>query len=156
MPFFLSVLLGHPQSAAAHKDLECPADGTLFKKAAQGGRDIGAMGGRNGGETFCKAAKLAAKGRKRRKKGVTQIFPGFEGRGDCRCIAGLRGGAGWHCPHHQRGRQVSDLSLEQVAKSFTGEIADWCEVGGSASRIACIGRLHKTPVGSGRSLSPLI
>ena len=35
---------------------------------------------------------------------------------------------------------VKDLSLEQIAKIFTGEITDWSEVGGEAGKISCIGR----------------
>ena len=35
---------------------------------------------------------------------------------------------------------VSDLSVEQIAAIFTGEIADWSEVGGEAGAISCIGR----------------
>jgi len=35
---------------------------------------------------------------------------------------------------------VADLSVEQIAKIFTGEITDWSEVGGAAGQIACIGR----------------
>ena len=35
---------------------------------------------------------------------------------------------------------VADLSVEQIAKIFTGEITDWSEVGGEAGEIACIGR----------------
>ena len=36
--------------------------------------------------------------------------------------------------------QVADLSVEQIAKIFTGEITDWSEVGGTAGEIAVIGR----------------
>ena len=35
---------------------------------------------------------------------------------------------------------VADLSLEQIAAIFKGEVADWSEVGGAAGAIACIGR----------------
>ena len=35
---------------------------------------------------------------------------------------------------------VTDLSVEQIAKIFTGEITDWSEVGGVAGTISCIGR----------------
>ncbi len=35
---------------------------------------------------------------------------------------------------------VSDLTLEQVAKIYTGEITNWSEVGGSDSEIVLIGR----------------
>ena len=35
---------------------------------------------------------------------------------------------------------VEDLSLEQIASIFTGETADWSELGGEAGAIACIGR----------------
>lgn len=35
---------------------------------------------------------------------------------------------------------VKDLSLEQIAKIYTGEIADWSELGGAAGPIAVIGR----------------
>lgn len=35
---------------------------------------------------------------------------------------------------------VADLSVEQIAQIFRGEIKDWSEVGGSAGAIACIGR----------------
>ena len=35
---------------------------------------------------------------------------------------------------------VSDLSVEQIAAIFTGEITDWSEVGGEAGAISCIGR----------------
>lgn len=38
------------------------------------------------------------------------------------------------------GSKVEDLTVEQIAKLFTGEIADWSEVGGDAGEIACIGR----------------
>ena len=37
-------------------------------------------------------------------------------------------------------RAVEDLSVEQIAKIFTGEITDWSEVGGEAGKISCIGR----------------
>lgn len=36
--------------------------------------------------------------------------------------------------------KVEDLSVEQIAKVFTGEIADWSELGGDTGAIACIGR----------------
>lgn len=36
--------------------------------------------------------------------------------------------------------KVADLSVEQIAKIFTGEITDWSEVGGEAGKISCIGR----------------
>lgn len=36
--------------------------------------------------------------------------------------------------------KVADLSVEQIAKIFTGEITDWSEVGGAAGEIAIIGR----------------
>lgn len=36
--------------------------------------------------------------------------------------------------------KVKDLTVEQIAKIFTGEIKDWSEVGGDAGEIACIGR----------------
>lgn len=35
---------------------------------------------------------------------------------------------------------VSDLSVEQISKIFTGEITDWSEVGGTAGEISCVGR----------------
>ncbi len=35
---------------------------------------------------------------------------------------------------------VTDLSVEQIAAIFTGEITDWSEVGGEAGAISCIGR----------------
>ena len=38
------------------------------------------------------------------------------------------------------GSKVEDLSVEQIAKIFTGEITDWSEVGGKAGKISCIGR----------------
>ena len=38
------------------------------------------------------------------------------------------------------GSKVEDLSVEQIAKIFTGEITDWSEVGGDAGTISCIGR----------------
>ena len=38
------------------------------------------------------------------------------------------------------GSKVEDLSVEQIAKIFTGEITDWSEVGGEAGKISCIGR----------------
>ena len=36
--------------------------------------------------------------------------------------------------------KVEDLTVEQIAQVFTGEIADWSELGGDAGTIACIGR----------------
>ncbi len=36
--------------------------------------------------------------------------------------------------------KVEDLSVEQIAKIFTGEITDWSEVGGDPGAISCIGR----------------
>ena len=38
------------------------------------------------------------------------------------------------------GSKVENLSVEQIAKIFTGEITDWSEVGGDAGAISCIGR----------------
>ena len=38
------------------------------------------------------------------------------------------------------GSKVADLTVEQIAKIFTGEITDWSEVGGDAGAISCIGR----------------
>lgn len=38
------------------------------------------------------------------------------------------------------GSKVEDLTVEQIAQVFTGEIADWSELGGDAGAIACIGR----------------
>ena len=38
------------------------------------------------------------------------------------------------------GSKVEDLSVEQIAKIFTGEITDWSETGGEAGKISCIGR----------------
>ena len=35
---------------------------------------------------------------------------------------------------------VTDLTVEQIAKIFTGEITDWSEVGGDPGAISCIGR----------------
>ena len=35
---------------------------------------------------------------------------------------------------------VADLTVEQIAKIFTGEIKNWSELGGADSEIACIGR----------------
>ena len=35
---------------------------------------------------------------------------------------------------------VADLTVEQIAKIFTGEITDWSEVGGAAGTISCVGR----------------
>ena len=36
--------------------------------------------------------------------------------------------------------KVADLTVEQIAKIFTGEITDWSELGGDAGTISCIGR----------------
>ena len=36
--------------------------------------------------------------------------------------------------------KVADLTVEQIAQIFTGEITDWSEVGGDAGAISCIGR----------------
>lgn len=38
------------------------------------------------------------------------------------------------------GSKVEDLSVEQIAQIFAGEITDWSEVGGEAGTISCIGR----------------
>ena len=38
------------------------------------------------------------------------------------------------------GSKVEDLSVEQIAQLFTGEITAWSEVGGEAGTISCIGR----------------
>ena len=38
------------------------------------------------------------------------------------------------------GSKVADLTVEQIAKIFTGEITDWSEVGGDAGTISCVGR----------------
>ena len=35
---------------------------------------------------------------------------------------------------------VADLTVDQIAKIFTGEITNWSEVGGADGEIACIGR----------------
>lgn len=35
---------------------------------------------------------------------------------------------------------VADLTVEQIAKIFTGEITNWSELGGGDAEIACIGR----------------
>ena len=35
---------------------------------------------------------------------------------------------------------VEDLTVEQIAKIFAGEITDWSELGGAAGTISCIGR----------------
>ena len=35
---------------------------------------------------------------------------------------------------------VSDLTLEQIASIFTGEITNWSEVGGNDAQIVLIGR----------------
>ena len=39
-----------------------------------------------------------------------------------------------------RAAKSRGLSVEQIAKIFTGEITDWSEVGGEAGKISCIGR----------------
>ena len=36
--------------------------------------------------------------------------------------------------------KVADLTVEQIAQVFTGEITDWSELGGAAGTISCIGR----------------
>ncbi len=36
--------------------------------------------------------------------------------------------------------KIEDLSVDEIAKIFTGEVTDWSEVGGDAGTIACIGR----------------
>lgn len=36
--------------------------------------------------------------------------------------------------------KVDDLTVEQVAQIFTGEITDWSELGGEAGTISCVGR----------------
>lgn len=36
--------------------------------------------------------------------------------------------------------QVADLTVEQIAQIFTGEITNWSQVGGADGAIACIGR----------------
>ena len=36
--------------------------------------------------------------------------------------------------------KVADLTVEQIAQIFTGEITDWSELGGAAGTISCIGR----------------
>lgn len=38
------------------------------------------------------------------------------------------------------GSKVEDLTVDEIAKIFTGEITDWSEVGGEAGAISCIGR----------------
>ena len=38
------------------------------------------------------------------------------------------------------GSTVADLTVEQIAKIFTGEITDWSQLGGDAGTISCIGR----------------
>lgn len=35
---------------------------------------------------------------------------------------------------------VDDLTVEQIAKIYTGEITDWSELGGAAGAISCVGR----------------
>lgn len=35
---------------------------------------------------------------------------------------------------------VADLTVEQIAKLYTGEITDWSEIGGSNAPVVCIGR----------------
>lgn len=36
--------------------------------------------------------------------------------------------------------KIEDLSVDQIAKIFMGEVTDWSEIGGDAGTIACIGR----------------
>ncbi len=36
--------------------------------------------------------------------------------------------------------KVADLTVEQIAQVFTGEITDWSQLGGAAGTISCIGR----------------
>ena len=36
--------------------------------------------------------------------------------------------------------KVEDLSVEEIAQIYTGEITDWSKIGGDAGTIACIGR----------------
>ena len=36
--------------------------------------------------------------------------------------------------------KVADLTVEQIAQIFTGEITDWSQLGGTAGTISCIGR----------------
>ena len=36
--------------------------------------------------------------------------------------------------------KVADLTVEQIAQIFTGEITDWSQLGGAAGTISCIGR----------------
>ena len=36
--------------------------------------------------------------------------------------------------------KIEDLTVDQIAKIFMGEVTDWSEVGGDAGTIACIGR----------------
>ena len=36
--------------------------------------------------------------------------------------------------------KVADLTVEQIAQIFTGEITDWSQLGGDAGTISCIGR----------------
>ena len=38
------------------------------------------------------------------------------------------------------GSKVENLTVEQIAQIFTGEITDWSQVGGEAGTISCIGR----------------
>lgn len=38
------------------------------------------------------------------------------------------------------GSAVADLTVEQIAQIFTGEITNWSELGGADAEIACIGR----------------
>ena len=35
---------------------------------------------------------------------------------------------------------VEDLTVEQIARIFSGEVADWSELGGAAGTISCVGR----------------
>ena len=36
--------------------------------------------------------------------------------------------------------KIEDLTVDQIAKIFMGEVTDWSEIGGDAGTIACIGR----------------
>ena len=36
--------------------------------------------------------------------------------------------------------KIEDLTVDQIAKIFMGEVTDWSDVGGDAGTIACIGR----------------